>query len=83
MIYVITYTNRRGHVGFLGGGRHTTKSDAERTLAELREWAEEAGRSNLTIRRFKNMTEACNWRDSNRTTAPLVSSRWANGEWVG
>jgi hypothetical protein len=65
MIYVITYTNRRGHVGFLGG-RHTTKSEAERILADLRDWAEEAGRSNLTVRRFKNMTEACDWRDASR-----------------
>ena len=69
MIYVVTYTGRAGFIGFQGG-RHTTKHEAERTLADCtigsssHLW-QKCGRSNFTLRQFKNMGEAAAWRDAN------------------
>jgi hypothetical protein len=73
MIYVITYTGQAGFVGFQGG-RHTTKHEAERTLADCTtglaaDFWQGAGRSNFTLRQFKNMGEAAAWRDANLPNA--------------
>jgi len=62
MIYVVTYTGSNGFIGFLGG-RHTSKRDADRTIKQLQRSAERMGRSNITLREFKNMKEAFDWRD--------------------
>lgn len=71
MIYVVTYTTKRGHIGFCTSrhahARHTTKYEAERTLKEALEptsMHSRYGHKDLTLREFKNMTEACEWKNS-------------------
>lgn len=62
MIYVVTYL-RNGRQQFCsnhytGMARCATKHEAERTVKE------NAGREDLTLRAFKNLAEACAWRNA-------------------
>jgi hypothetical protein len=78
MIYVVTFKHRTGWIGFMGG-RHTTKYEAEKTLAncttgESGDHWRKSGRSEFTLRQFKNMTEAAAWRDANTNTGPIKTA---------
>lgn len=73
MIYVITYTTPKGRVGLMGG-RMITKAVAIRTLQSLTDWSAKVGRHNLTVRAFKNMSEACDWRDAANSPKPTTET---------
>lgn len=68
MIYVVTYTSKRGHIGLCsdqhGHARHTTKYEAERTLKDAIEGISihsSLGRKDFALREFKTMKEAGQW----------------------
>jgi len=63
MIYVISYKTKIGFPTFWGG-RITTKYQAIRKADEL---VESARGTDVEVRKFVNMTEACEWRDEQRS----------------
>lgn len=63
MIYLIAYTTPRGNQAFIGG-RFTTKYEAERYQQKaLGRWP------TATVVKFKNLTEAAKWRQSDHPSA--------------